>query len=86
MEAQRYADESLELALQSSDELCHVVLFDWLWLENGWDDKLLDIQSPYLENYLKRRTTAPIGVNQSMAGSVSQQPVDLVMQVNIIFA
>lgn len=56
LEAQRLADETLQLALQSRDELCHVSLFDWL-MENKWDDKLLDIQSPYLESYLKRQTT-----------------------------
>ena len=55
MEAQRLADETLLLGLQSGDELCHVSLFDWL-MDNKWDDKLLDIQSPHLENYLKRRT------------------------------
>ena len=55
MEAQRLADETLLLGLQSGDELCHVSLFDWL-MDNKWDDKLLDIQSPHLENYLKRQT------------------------------
>ena len=55
MEVQRLADETLLLALQSDDEICHVSLFDWL-MDNKWDDKLLDIQSPHLENYLKRRT------------------------------
>ena len=54
-EAQRLADETLQLALQSGDELCHVAIFDWL-MDKKWDDKLLELQSPYLENYLKRQT------------------------------
>lgn len=54
-EAQRLADETLNLALQSGDELCHVAIFDWL-TTNKWNDKLLEIQSPHLENYLKKHT------------------------------
>ena len=42
LEAQRLEDETLSLALQSGDELCHVALFDWL-TDNKWDDKLLEI-------------------------------------------
>ena len=83
MEAQRLADATLELTLQSNDELCHVAVFDWL-TDNHWDDKLLgmtkifllllflvfnftfktlftEIQSPYLENYLKRQTLQNAG-------------------------
>ena len=59
LEAQRLADETLSLALQSGDELCHVALFDWL-TDNKWDDKLLEIQSPHLENYLKRQTAVQV--------------------------
>ena len=55
LEAQRLADETLLLAMQSGDELCHVALFDCL-TDNKWDDKLLEIQSSHLENYLKRQT------------------------------
>lgn len=39
-EAQRLADATLLLALQSPDELCHVAIFDWL-TDSHWDDKLL---------------------------------------------
>jgi nuclear pore complex protein Nup155 len=59
LEAQRLADETLSLALQSGDELCHVALFDWL-TDNKWDDKLLEIQSAHLENYLKRQTAVQV--------------------------
>ena len=59
LDAQRLADETLSLALQSGDELCHVALFDWL-TDNKWDDKLLEIQSPQLENYLKRETAVRV--------------------------
>lgn len=53
-EAQRLADETLTLALNSDDELCHVAIFDWL-SDRRCDDKLLDVRSPFLEKYLKRQ-------------------------------
>lgn len=66
IEAQRLADETLTLALQSGDELCHVALFDWL-TDNKWDDKLLEVQSPHLENYLKRQTVQQVGQPELVA-------------------
>lgn len=53
-EAERLAEETLNLALQSNDELCHVAMFDWL-SDRRLDDKLIDVRSPFLENYLKRQ-------------------------------
>ncbi len=43
VEAQRLADATLHLALQCTDELCHVAIFDWL-TDSRWDDKLLGLQ------------------------------------------
>ena len=60
LEAQQLAEDTLQLALQSGDELFHVAIFDWL-TDKKWDDKLLEVQSPYLENYLKRLTGQPEG-------------------------
>ncbi|KAI9555074.1 hypothetical protein GHT06_017589 [Daphnia sinensis] len=75
LEAQRLADETLSLALQSDDELCHVAIFDWL-TDNKWDDKLLEIQSPHLENYLKRQTVGQVG---------QQQQTDLVAKYDLLW-
>ena len=73
LEAQRVADETLQLALQCDDELCHVVLFDWL-TDCKWDAKLLELQSPHLEAYLKRQTDAA-ATQASLAGSSPDQLV-----------
>ena len=47
------AEEVFSLALSSSDEMLHVALYDWL-IAKKLSDKLLDVQSPYLEPYLKQ--------------------------------
>lgn len=46
VEAQRLADATLHLALQCTDELCHVAIFDWL-TDSRWDDKLLGLDPIY---------------------------------------
>ena len=40
------------LALRSQDEMFHIALYDWL-IGKKLPERLLDIQSPYLESYLK---------------------------------
>ena len=46
-------EEVFSLALRSSDEVFHIALYDWL-IAKQLSEKLLDIQSPYLEPYLKQ--------------------------------
>lgn len=55
-EAQIQANKMLELALNSKDELFHISLYNWLY-EHQQSEKLLEIKSPYLESYLKRKTS-----------------------------
>lgn len=54
--AKAHANTILRLATQSSDELFHYTLYNWLY-EHGQNDKLLEIKSSYLENFLKEKTT-----------------------------
>ncbi|XP_013792279.2 nuclear pore complex protein Nup155-like, partial [Limulus polyphemus] len=56
-EARVYFEQMFQLALKSDDELFHVALYDWL-TEQHQTERLLDIKSPFLENYLKQCTTA----------------------------
>lgn len=42
----------LKTALQSSDELFHYFLYDWL-VSEGQFGRLLDLRTPYLETYLR---------------------------------
>ena len=56
-EAKKRSDDMLNQAIQSNDELFHIALYDWLY-EHQQSDRLLEIKSPYLENYLKRKTCA----------------------------
>ncbi|KAK2140069.1 hypothetical protein LSH36_1494g00009 [Paralvinella palmiformis] len=53
-EAQIYVDEVFSLALKSQDKMFHICLYDWLIMKQ-LSEKLLEIQSPYLEPYLKRK-------------------------------
>ncbi|KAK2179646.1 hypothetical protein NP493_478g02009 [Ridgeia piscesae] len=52
-EAEKHSEEVFRLSLKSDDELFHVALYDWL-INKSLSEKLLEIQSPYLEDYLKR--------------------------------
>ncbi|XP_060081127.1 nuclear pore complex protein Nup155-like [Ylistrum balloti] len=54
-EADQFKSDIFRLALKSDDELFHVALYDWLYSMNQ-TEKLLEIQSPFLEPYLKRKT------------------------------
>lgn len=55
-EVQTHSDNMLRLAIQSNDELFHYILYNWLY-ENGQSDKLLEIKSPHLEEFLKEKTS-----------------------------
>ncbi|XP_060597073.1 nuclear pore complex protein Nup155-like [Ruditapes philippinarum] len=59
-DAEQYKAEVFRLALRSDDELFHVSLYDWLFSMN-MTEKLLEIQSPFLEQYLKRRSSYQSG-------------------------
>ncbi|KAG0242522.1 Non-repetitive/WGA-negative nucleoporin C-terminal-domain-containing protein [Mortierella sp. GBAus27b] len=50
-----FAFHTLETALQFDDSLFHTFLYDWL-LSHGRSDYLLEITSPYIEEYLKQCT------------------------------
>jgi len=52
-QASEWAEEVFRLLVRSDDEMVHVALYQWL-IDNRFTDRLLSIQSPYLENYLKR--------------------------------
>ena len=56
-EAKNRSNDMLKHAIQSNDELFHICLYDWLY-EHQQSDRLLEIKSPYLENYLKRKTSS----------------------------
>ncbi|CAC5400979.1 NUP155 [Mytilus coruscus] len=53
-DAEKYKSDVFTLALRSKDELFHVALYDWL-CNGNMTEKLLEVQSPFLESYLKRK-------------------------------
>ncbi|XP_050400754.1 nuclear pore complex protein Nup155 isoform X1 [Patella vulgata] len=55
VQAEQFRNEVFQLSLKSDDELFHVALYDWLFLDNHLD-KLLEIQTPFMEPYLKRKS------------------------------
>ncbi|KAK3595250.1 hypothetical protein CHS0354_010857 [Potamilus streckersoni] len=59
-DAEHYKNQVFKLALKSDDELFHVSLYEWLFGLNA-TDMLLEIQSPFLEPYLKRRAGYQVG-------------------------
>jgi len=46
--------EAYDVVNNSEDEVFQNTLFDW-YIEHGWSDRLLDITSSYVINYLRRR-------------------------------
>uniref|UniRef100_A0A8C5LJD4 Nuclear pore complex protein Nup155 n=2 Tax=Leptobrachium leishanense TaxID=445787 RepID=A0A8C5LJD4_9ANUR len=52
-EASLHFDQMLKLAQRSTDELFNIALFNWL-IQADLTDKLLELNSPYLEPYLVR--------------------------------
>ncbi|XP_071953322.1 nuclear pore complex protein Nup155-like [Antedon mediterranea] len=52
-EAAFYFEDMLQRALKSDDELFHVALYDW-FVARGLTDRLLQINSSFVEPYIKR--------------------------------
>ncbi|GAB6032748.1 hypothetical protein CHUAL_011616 [Chamberlinius hualienensis] len=52
-EAETIFEEVLRLGLQCDDELFHVTIYNWL-LSQKMENRLLEIKSPYLEDFLTR--------------------------------
>uniref|UniRef100_H2ZNV7 Nucleoporin Nup133/Nup155-like C-terminal domain-containing protein n=1 Tax=Ciona savignyi TaxID=51511 RepID=H2ZNV7_CIOSA len=52
-EAQLYAEDCLQLALNSTDELFHTTLYEWM-LRRNLTTQLLKVTSPFIEPFLKR--------------------------------
>merc|ERR1719219_2580842 len=55
-QATEAAEQVFQMILGSDDQLLHVCLYQWL-IENKYLEKLLDIRSPFIEEYLKSGTT-----------------------------
>jgi len=55
-QATEAAEQVFQMILASDDQLLHVCLYQWL-IENKYLEKLLDIRSPFIEEYLKSGTT-----------------------------
>ncbi|KAJ8119698.1 hypothetical protein ONZ43_g3411 [Nemania bipapillata] len=45
--------EAYDVVSGSTDEVFHVDLYDW-YIEQGWTERLLGIESPYVTTYLRR--------------------------------
>ncbi|KAI1185153.1 Non-repetitive/WGA-negative nucleoporin C-terminal-domain-containing protein [Nemania serpens] len=45
--------EAYDVVSHSTDEVFHVDLYDW-YIEQGWTERLLGIESPYVTTYLRR--------------------------------
>lgn len=48
-------NEAYQEINDSEDEVFQTSLYDW-YLQQGWSDRLLDITSPFVVNYLKRKS------------------------------
>ncbi|XP_064386411.1 nuclear pore complex protein Nup155-like isoform X2 [Halichondria panicea] len=53
---QKEFDETISIALRSDDQLFHVTLYSWL-IGEDLADMVVEIQSPYIEEYLKYTAT-----------------------------
>jgi len=56
-EAKQYAEQVLQQALSSDDELVHVTLYTWL-VDKQMMERLLEVRSPHLEPFLKRASAS----------------------------
>ncbi|GAP84740.1 putative non-repetitive WGA-negative nucleoporin [Rosellinia necatrix] len=45
--------EAYEVVSSSADEVFHLDLYDW-YIEQGWTERLLSIESPYITTFLRR--------------------------------
>lgn len=55
----RRRDEAYQQINDSEDEVFQNYLYDW-YLSKGWQDRLLQIQSPYVVDYLRRSAASDI--------------------------
>ncbi|XP_062607131.1 nuclear pore complex protein Nup155-like [Saccostrea cucullata] len=55
-DAEKHKEEVFRMSLKSDDELFHVALYDWFFNAN-LTEKLLEVQTPFIEPYLKRKAT-----------------------------
>ncbi|KAI9728065.1 MAG: hypothetical protein M1834_007781 [Cirrosporium novae-zelandiae] len=51
----RRKQETYDVVNNSDDEVFHTDLYDW-YLEQGWNDRLLNVQSPYITAYLQMKS------------------------------
>ena len=54
-QATGWAEQVFQLMLASADQLLHVALYQWL-IDNKYIDRLLNIKSQFIEDFLKRGT------------------------------
>jgi nuclear pore complex protein Nup155 len=52
----RLRSEAYNVVHTSEDEVFHNSLYDW-YIDKGWNDRLLEVESPYIIGYLKRKFT-----------------------------
>nr|KMM69011.1 nucleoporin Nup157/170 [Coccidioides posadasii RMSCC 3488] len=55
----RRKNEAYDVITSSQDEVFLTSLYDW-YLERGWSERLLQIQTPFVAIYLKRKSTEDI--------------------------
>jgi nuclear pore complex protein Nup155 len=58
----RKRNEAYAIINESEDETFHYDLYDW-YLEQGWTDRLLAVQSPYVTTYLQRKATKELSAS-----------------------
>merc|ERR1739838_757881 len=55
--AQMHAENALQVALKSQDELLHITLYDWM-LRRQMLDQITRVDSPFIEQFLQRTSEA----------------------------
>ena len=60
--AVRRRNEAFEVIDTSEDEAFHTDLYDW-YLSEHKEDRLLEVQSPYIITYLERRSGESVGIS-----------------------
>ncbi|PGG98028.1 hypothetical protein AJ80_09597 [Polytolypa hystricis UAMH7299] len=55
----RRKNEAYDVILSSQDEVFLSSLYDW-YLSRGWSDRLLELKTPFVVTYLKRKSTEDI--------------------------
>lgn len=54
--AAKRKQEAYDVINTSQDELFQINLYDW-YLSQGWSDRLLDVESPFVVSYLRRKSS-----------------------------